>query len=148
MRIRLALCLLTVGAAPNDRPETYLMSIVDVPLKPGHRIERFSFATWGVDVEAVCRTPFGWRITAGSGAAPAGEISGRGTVGATWFSEGSPNPLRNFVLVTLHGSVQQGQLGPVPATFSGTALISHMDDRHKVRLTYKNIRLVRARRCP
>lgn len=148
MRILLALCLLTVGAAPNDRPQTYLMSIVDVPLKSGDRIERFSFSTWGVDVEAVCRTPFGWRVTAGSGATPEGEISGRGTVGATWFSEGSPNPLRDFVLVTLHGSVQHRQLGAVPATFSGTALISDMDDQHKVRLTYKNIRLVRARRCP
>jgi hypothetical protein len=131
-----------------DRPQTYLLSVVDVPLKADESIEKFTFATWGVDVKAVCRVPGGWRITAGRDSTPDGEISGQGSTGTTWYWEPSPRQLKNFVLVTLYGPVQHQATGGVPATFKGKAVISHMDDEHKVALSYKNIRLVRASRCP
>ncbi len=148
MKALLPICLLAIGAAPVDRPQTYLASIVDVPLKADEAIESFSFSTWGVDVKAVCSIPGGWRITAGGAATPDGEISGQGSQGATWYRERSPRQLKDFVLVTLVGPVQRWRIGAVPATFSGKAVISDLDDEHEVALSYRNIRLVRASRCP
>ena len=148
MKALLPFCFLAVGAAPVDRPQTYLASIVDVPLEAGESIGSFSVSTWGVDVKAVCRVPGGWRITAGRDATPDGEISGRGSHGVTWYRERSPRQLRNFILVTLYGPVQRQRIGAVPATFSGKATISDLNDEHKVALSYRNIKLVRANRCP
>ena len=152
MKVLLPICLLAVGAAPVDHPKTYLASIVDVPLKTDESIERFSFSTWGVDVNAVCHVPGGWRITAGRDSTPEGEISGQGSTGTTWYRERSPKQLKNFVLVTLYAPVQRNAFhqgtGVVPATFSGEATISDLDDEHKALLSYRNIRLVPASRCP
>jgi hypothetical protein len=85
MRGYAALALLAVGAAPVDHPRTYLASIVDLPVTRDEGVERFSFATWGVDFKAVCHFPAGWRITADGDATPDGELSGTGSLGATWF---------------------------------------------------------------
>ena len=151
MKVLLPICLLALGAAPVDHPKTYLASVVGVPLKTGESIEQFSFLTWGVDVNAVCYVPGGWRITAGRDSTPEGEISGQGSTGTTWYRERSPKQLRNFVLVTLYAPIQRNALhqgtGVVPATFNGEATISDLDDEHKIRLSYRNIRLVRASRC-
>jgi hypothetical protein len=76
------------------------------------------------------------------------KLRAKGSTGTTWYRESSPRQLKNFVLVTLYGPVQRHRIGAVPATFSGEALISDLDDEHKVALPYRNIRLVRANRGP
>ena len=64
----------------------------------------------------------------------------------------SPKELQNFVLVTLYAPVQPQDIGTadngIQATFKGTATIS--TDAPDVRrvLTYKNIKLTPADRCP
>lgn len=152
MKARLLLALLLVGAAPVDRPRTYLLSIGSIPLKGTESIEAFSIKTWGVQFRAVCRIPPGWRIKAGSSATPNGELEGEGSQGATWFNHGSPKGLRSFVLVTLSVPIQRmGRGSPddgVPATFQGTATISTDDGDVQRSLTYRNITLTPARACP
>lgn len=138
--------------AEVDHPNTYLVSVVGVPLKPDERIESFSFETWGVTFRAVCSVPPGWRITAGGRATPDGVLQGEGSHGATWFSQSDPKPLKRFVLVTLYAPVQERDIvwenGKVPATFSGNATIATVDDDEiQVPLTSANIRLTPADRC-
>ena len=151
MPLLLALALAALPT-PRDVPRTYLVSIVDLPLRADEALMHFEFATWGVRVNAVCRIPAGWRITAGGSATPDGEIAGTGSHGVTWFRDRRPAPLRNLVLVTLDGPVQPAEIrtsdGVIPATFRGKAEISDRDDTHWASLSSRNIRLVRARRCP
>jgi len=146
------LVLAAATAVPVDHPHTYLLSVVDFPLKVDESVESFSFSTWGVDVNAVCHVPGGWRIKAGRDSTPRGEISGTGSTGTTWYRERSPKQFHNFALVTLYGPVQRQDIkekdGVVPATFNGKAAISDYDDEHQVTLSYRNIRLVSASRCP
>jgi hypothetical protein len=141
-----------LASAPADRPRTYLASIVEIPIAAGESVESFSFETWGVTVQAVCHVPLGWIVKAGGSANPSGVIEGEGSHGATWFARASPAPLRNFVLLTLYGPVQRRDLrqsnGVVPATFSGFATINAEKGERKVRLGYRNVRLVPASRCP
>jgi len=150
----MGLWLLALAAAtvPVDHPRTYLLSVINFPLKTDESVERFSFSTWGVDVKAVCHVPGGWRIKAGRDSTPDGEISGSGSTGTTWYRERSPRQLRNFVLVTLYGPVQPNDIrqrdGVIPATFNGKATISGYDDDREVTLSYRNIRLVPASHCP
>jgi hypothetical protein len=148
----LPLALLLIGAAPADHPRSYLLSIGRFPLSAGESVEAFSIKTWGVTFTAVCRIPNSWRITAGSSATPDGEISGSGSHGATWFDRSSPKELRRFVLVTLYGPVQRETIGTVdngiPATFLGTATISTEAEEVERPLTYRNVTLTPARRCP
>ena len=154
MRALLPLMLLAIPTAPVDHPHTYLLSIGDIPLKDTQSIEAFSLDTWGVEFDSVCHIPGGWRIKAGSSATPNGELSGEGSQGATWFDTESPKELRNFVLVTLYDRVQRNDVrsadgnGLVPATFKGNATIETDDGDLKLALTYKNVTLVPARRCP
>ncbi|MEG3182074.1 hypothetical protein [Sphingomonas sp. LT1P40] len=137
-----------LAATPVDKPRTYLVSIVDVPLAPGESIQSFSISTWGVEFRKVCSIPGGWRITAGSSATPDGNLDGTGSHGATWFSRSSPTELRDFVLVTLYGPIQHADIANGPdATFKGNAMISTRDDERKATLTSRNIRLVPARGC-
>jgi hypothetical protein len=144
--------LLALGPVQEDHPRTYLLSIGSIPLKHSESIEAFHLETWGVEFRSVCRIPGGWRIKAGSSATPNGELSGEGSQGATWFSQGSPKELQAFVLVTLYGPVQQKDIGSpnngIPATFKGAATISTDDGDVQRFLTYKNIILTPARRCP
>ncbi|THD35742.1 MAG: hypothetical protein E7773_10380 [Sphingomonas sp.] len=141
-----------MGAAPADHPRAYLLSIGQIALRDTESIEAFSIKTWGVEFNAVCRIPGGWRIKAGNSATPDGEIDGEGSQGATWFNQSSPKELRAFLLVTLYAPVQAQDIGSpnngIPATFKGTATISTDDGDVKRALTYKNITLTPARRCP
>lgn len=149
MKLLLPLALLSTASAPADRPHTYLVSIVDIPLRSGESMESFSIATWGVEFKVVCAIPGGWRIKAGNSAAPDGVLEGEGSQGATWFDQRSPVELRNFVLITLYGPVQADDVRNGPdATFKGQVTISTEEGERKAALTYKNVRLVRAARCP
>lgn len=154
MRVKylLPLALLTVGAAPVDHPRTYLVSIGRIPLKDTESVEGFAIKTWGVEFRSVCRIPSGWRIKAGSSATPNGDLEGEGSQGATWFNAPSPKELRNFVLIALYAPVQRATIksgnGEVPATFMGTATISTDDGDVKRELSYRNITLTPASRCP
>jgi hypothetical protein len=149
MKPLLPFALLLTASAPGDRPRTYLVSVVDIPLASRESMESFSVATWGVAFKAVCRIPGGWRIKAGSSATPDGALEGTGSLGATWFKTRSPDGLRNLVLVTLHDALQRADVPNGPdATFKGSAVISTEDGERKVSLTYRNIRLTPATRCP
>jgi hypothetical protein len=143
------LLLMVAQAPPVDHPRTYLASVVGFPLKQDESVESFSIETWGVTFGAVCRIPPGWRITAGNSATPDGVLAGEGSHGATWFSQSSPKALSGFVLVTLYAPVQEQDIvwshGKIPATFSGSATISTVDDGEvKASLTSANVRLIRA----
>lgn len=144
--------LLAAGSVPADHPQMYLLSIVHLPLKRDESVKQFSFATWGIGVNAVCHIPEGWRITAGRDADPEGEIAGRGSNGVSWFKESNPKELGDLVLVTLYMPVQKTDVkqhdGIVPATFNGEALVSGLDADRKIPLSYKNIHLVSAAHCP
>jgi hypothetical protein len=152
--MNLGLAALALAAAPVqvDHPRTYLLSVGGIALKASESIEAFSIDTWGVDFAAVCRIPAGWRIKAGGGATPDGELSGQGSQGATWLRHGSPVELRAFVLVTLSGPVQRADIrdatGVEPATFGGHATISTEEGTRRARLTYRNVRLTPALHCP
>lgn len=154
MTMLFALTLSATQPAPVDHPKSYLASITDIPLKPGERIEGFSISTWGVTFTAVCQIPSGWTIKAGGSATPDGVLEGQASLGTTWLNEASPKPLHNFVLVTLYGPVQRRAVdkegGPIhiPATFKGHALLSGDDAERKVRLSYANVDLTPASRCP
>lgn len=152
MRRYLPLALLAIGAAPVDHPRTYLLSIGQIPLRNGESIEAFSLETWGVEFRAVCSIPGGWRIKAGSSATPDGSLEGEGSHGATWFATASPRELQRLVLVALHAPVQRADTGSpdngTPATFKGTATISTDDGNVQRALSYRNIMLTPARRCP
>lgn len=142
------LLLALATATPATAQRQFLVSIVDLPIGTGEGLMRFSFETWGVQFDRVCHLPPGWRITAGMDATPDGELSGSGSHGATWFNDRNPAPLRNLVLVTLHGPMQREKRDGSPATFEGEALISTADGERKERLTTTNIRLTPAKACP
>lgn len=152
MKALLSLALLTIGAAPVDRPRSYLLSIGRISLKDTESIEAFAIETWGVHFKSVCRIPNGWRIKAGSSATSGGIIEGNGSQGATWFKNGSPKELRSFILVTLYAPVQRADIGRsangVPATFKGAATIATDEGDIKRPLSYRNITLAPAHRCP
>jgi hypothetical protein len=138
---------------PADHPRTYLLSIANLPLKAGESVEKFKFTTWGVEFEAVCHIPLGWRITAGASATPNGSLEGSGSQGATWFKKGSPPELHHLALVTLYDAVQLENVRSldgsivVPATFTGRATISTDAGEQVADLNHRNVILVPARRC-
>lgn len=145
--------LLAASPALSDHPRTYLLSVANVPLKAGESIERFKFATWGVEFKAICHIPLGWRIAAGSSATPEGSLEGNGSQGATWFASPSPQELRYFALVTLYSAPQRADVrsrdgsGIVPATFKGQATISTDMGERQVHLTYAHVLLTPAKAC-
>lgn len=146
--------MLMVFAAPihDDPPQTYLLSLVDVPLAADESIEAFTLSTWGVTFTAVCQIPTGWTIKAGGSVTPSGLLEGEGSNGVSWLPESSPPELRNFVLVTLHRPVQTDETPAAndsgePPTFIGSATISTVDGEKQIRLTAENIRLKSADRC-
>ena len=154
MNLLFLLALAATGPPPVDHPKTYLASITRIPLKPGERIEGFSISTWGVTFTAVCQIPPGWTIKAGGSATPEGVLEGEASLGTTQLSEASPKPLHDLVLITLYGPVQRRDIGKeggsfyLPATFKGHALLSGADVERRVRLSYANVRLTPASRCP
>lgn len=155
-RMNLLLPLILIASAPfqAEPAETYLLSVVDVPLTANESIEKFTLSTWGVTFSAVCEIPSGWTIKAGNSLTPEGVLEGEGSLGISWFPESSPPELREFTLITLYGSVRNDAAtdpngsGEVPATFSGSATISTDDGEKRVPLTAANIRLTPADRCP
>ncbi len=148
MKALAALLLLAAAPAPVDHPRTYLVSIVNIPLKPTERFSAFSISTWGASFNAVCRIPGGWTVKAGGDATPEGVLEGNASVGATWLVDKDAKELRNFVLVTLDGPVQRHNIGAVPATFKGHVVIETADKSRRVRLTFANLSLKPASRCP
>ena len=149
MKLLLSLMLAAAISSPQDRPKTFLMSIVDLPLKSGESVEGFTLSTWGVEFQAVCKIPSGWRIKAGNSATPDGVLEGEGSQGATWFHRNSPAELRPLALITLYAPIQRSDVRNGPdATFKGTATVSTDIGEKKVRLTYSNVHLTPARHCP
>ena len=154
MTLLLPLILLASAAVQADRPENYLVSVVDVPLEAGESIEAFTVATWGVTFQTVCAIPSGWTIKAGGSLTPEGVMEGEGSLGISWLPESSPPELKEFALVALYGPVANTALidpdhsGGVPATFSRSATVSTEDGEKRVALTAENIRLRPADRCP
>lgn len=154
MNMLLPLILLASGPAPADPPQTFLVSIIDVPLRPGESLEGFALSTWGATFNAVCRIPAGWTVTAGGSLSPEGVLEGEGGQGGSWLRETSPAALRDVALVTLSGPVRRDAVrsvdgsGEVPATFAGTASISTSDGDRQIPLTATNVRLTSADRCP
>jgi len=155
MRRLFPLLLLMPGAASAaDHPHTYLLSVIGLPVKDTVSVKAFSFDTWGVEFNAVCRVPGGWRIKAGSSATPNGELGGEGSQGATWFNQRNPTDLHAFVLVTLYAPVQRADVktanggGLIPATFKGFATVETDDGDKRVPLTFRNVMLTPSRACP
>lgn len=155
MRRIFPLLLVMPGAASAaDHPRTYLLSVIGLPVKPTVSVTAFSFETWGVEFNAVCSIPSGWRIKAGSSATPNGELGGEGSQGATWFNQRNPKGLKDFVLVTLYAPVQRADVktengsGLVPATFKGFATLETDDGDRRVPLTFRNVMLTPSRACP
>lgn len=150
----LSLMLLAAGLVQIDEPNSYLVSITDVPSEAGDSIESFTLSTWGVRFSRVCHIPAGWTIKAGGSLTPQGILEGEGSLGVSWLPGTSPPELREFALVTVYGPVQPDALnsadgsGGVPATFAGTATISTDDGEKQVSLTADNVRLTPADQCP
>lgn len=146
------LAMLASSAAPVDHPRSYLLSIVDLPVKDTESVESFAVETWGVEFKSVCAIPKGWRINAGSSLTPNGNLNGEGSQGVTWFNRGNPKELRRFVLITLYDKVQRDDIkdsgGEIPATFKGSFTLGTDAGEEKRPLDYRNIRLTPARRCP
>jgi hypothetical protein len=149
--------LLLTAARPVDHPQSYLLSIVNLPVGViSPRLTDFHIDTWGVSINAVCRFPYGWRINAGNYASPDGVIAGESSVGASWLNRSQMTSDGPILLVVLDGPVQRRTLhvknggGESPATFSGKATIEDFnDDRGKsIPLTAANISLTPARACP
>lgn len=153
MNMLLPLILLTSGPVAAEAPQTYLVSVVDVPLQAGESLEGFALSTWGATFNAVCRIPTGWTMTAGGGLSPEGVLEGEGGQGGTWLRETSPAALRDVALITLSGPLRREATtstdsgGEVPATFAGTATIATANGERQVPLTADNVRLTPAFRC-
>ncbi|EIZ81310.1 hypothetical protein WSK_0016 [Novosphingobium sp. Rr 2-17] len=155
MRRFFPLLLLMPGvASAADHSQTYLLSVIGLPVADTGSVKAFSFDTWGVEFNSVCRIPGGWRITAGSSATPNGEFAGEGSQGATWFNQRNPKDLHAFILITLYAPVQQsdfttvGESEVIPATFKGFATVETDDGDRHIPLTYRNITLTPAVTCP
>jgi hypothetical protein len=145
--------LAAAAQAPKDQPQTFLASFDAIPLGPNESIDTFEIKTWGVEFKAVCHIPGGWWIEAGGSATPEGSIKGRGSLGATWLNRAGLRDLRNLVLVKLYAPIQRKDVRDnggnviIPATFKGQASVYGPPPR-KIKLTYANVRLVPATRCP
>lgn len=145
---------LPLKLAPEDQPVTYLVSIVDLPLREDDAIQSFAIETSGVKFNAVCRLPDGWRIRAGSSLTSQGVLEGNGSQGVTWPREVSPPEFGNLVLLTVYGPVQSKHLKDangsmwMPATFDGHVHVVGPNDEQDIPLTASNVHLVPARACP
>jgi len=133
-------------AATASGPATYLASIT-IPLDEHERLTSFRIDTWGVRFLAVCRIPLGWRVLAGGSAASDGVVMGDSSHGITWLN--GTRPLESLVLVRLEGPVRKTDVGAVPATFHGKAILDAGDDKDRERpLSHANVQLTSAAQCP
>jgi hypothetical protein len=146
-----AFAILLTCQAQAAAPKSFLASIEGIQLNDGEGIASFKLRTWGVVFQAVCHVPYDWEITAGS-MGPSGRLEGMAGHGASWVRTGDHRTLRALVLITLVGGVQKTDIrhsgGVIPATFSGMAFVESGDRIRKVQLTYANVRLASAKRCP
>ncbi len=140
MNVLLPLALLTAAATQPDRSQSYLVSIVDVPLQAGESIERFALSTQGVSYQAICKLPEGWTIRAGSSIRGDGVLEGEGSNGVTWLPRSSPPELEAIASVTL-------DIESAPNSFSGSATIAGIEGEREVTLTGQNVRLTAASGC-
>ncbi|MBN9466173.1 hypothetical protein [Brevundimonas sp.] len=140
MNALLPLALLIAVSAQPDRSQSYLVSIVDVPLQAGESLERFALSTLGVSYQAICKLPEGWTIKAGSSIRGDGVLEGEGSNGVTWLPRSSPPELEAIALVTL-------EIESAPNSFSGSATIAGIDGEREVALTSSNVRLTAASGC-
>ena len=121
----------------SDDEKTFLAT-VSVDLAPNESLREFSIDTWGVQYEATCHIPLGWRVEAGASATLDGVIKGQGSHGATWLNKEGLDQLENLVLITMFAPVQQedgrDKSGAViiPATFKGSAIVETGDGERRV----------------
>ena len=148
------LALLAISsAAIAEQPGTYLVSIAGASAGDNELVEQFTIETWGVEILAICHIPPGWRMRAGTSAAPDGIIQGEATHGVTRLDRKGFFRLRDLALVRISGPVQGGTRrlgsGSEIATFLGHVAIADSRGRHRqVRLTMDNIQLTPETRCP
>lgn len=116
MNALLPLVFLVAASTQPSRSQSYLVSIVDVPLQADESIERFSLSTGGLSFQAVCKLPEGWTIKAGSSIRGDGVLEGEGSNGVTWLPRSSPPELDAIALVTL-------DIESAPNSFSGSATL-------------------------
>jgi hypothetical protein len=134
------LAFLIAASAEPGREQSYLVSIVDVPLEAGESIERFALSSQGVSYQAICRLPEGWMIKAGTDIGGGGVLEGEGSNGVTWLPQSSPPELEDLALITL-------DIETAPKSFSGSATIESMDGERDIILSSKNVRLKAANGC-
>jgi hypothetical protein len=139
--------------AKGDESKIFLMS-VSVDLAPNESLREFAIDTWGIQYEAVCHIPLGWRVEAGASATLDGVTKGEGSHGATWLNRESLNELQDVVLITMFAPVQQDDRRDksgaviIPATFKGKAVVETGDGERQVALSHRNVRLTPAVGCP
>jgi hypothetical protein len=140
--------LLAAAAIAEATPRTYLVSLVDFPLRTGDSIESFSIATWGVEFRAVCKIPSGWRLKVGNSVTPDGMLEGEASHGETWLDRRTFYKLEAIVLVELTNDVERGDAPRGPeATFWGYVTISGRDGQRREPLTDANVVLNPSWRC-
>lgn len=149
---RTALAALVLAAALSAcepaPPQYRLLSLEALPMGANEYADRFEIETFGVEIVAVCRVPFGWEMSAGNDSSVTGAIVGQALVGVAAVSpaNGNLDALDGLVLVKV-GERQAGQ----PPPFTGKAVIAvYGDDRAErtAPLTQAQLRLKPAYRCP
>jgi hypothetical protein len=146
-----AAALAAAAPAPAAGPRTYLASIEGIAIAANEYVDGFTIDTWGVEIVAVCHLPPGWEIRAGKQASPDGVIAGEASHGVTFLDRPRLGALRRLVLVRLYPPIQRRRTGDQPATFAGHARIGRygvIERRRQVALTWRNLRLTPASRCP
>jgi hypothetical protein len=131
-----------------------LLSITGIELPEGSYVAGFNVDTWGVEVLAVCRFPFGWTLTAGKSADPSGTLKGEASLGVTLLNRRSISELRNLFLVDIDGYQAETRFEgntEYPATFIGTITVGKYGDDSDPRafpLSSTNFVRTAATRCP
>ncbi|PVM86809.1 hypothetical protein DDF62_17295 [Caulobacter radicis] len=137
-----------LSACEPAPPPYHLLSLGALPLGANDYADRFDIETFGVEIVAVCRVPFGWVVSAGNDSSVTGTIVGQASVGAAAVSpaNGDLDALGGLMLVKV-GERQPGQ----PPPFAGQATIGTYGDdeaERTVPLTQAQLRLKPAYRCP
>jgi len=149
-RTALAILVLAagLGACEPPPPRYQLLSLEALPLGQNEYLDRFEIETFGVEIVAVCRVPFGWEMAAGNDSSVTGAVTGQALVGVAGVSpaNGNLDTLGGLVLVKV-GERDAGQ----PPPFAGRAVIAAYGDDEAERtapLGQAQLRLKPAYRCP
>lgn len=124
----------------QHRAQSYLVSIVDLPLEAGESIESFSLSTHHVSYQSICALPVGWTIKAGRTLRGDGVLEGEGSNGVTWLRHSSPPELEAVALITLDTEAAR-------TSFGGSAMIVGIEGEREVALTEANVRLTASSEC-